>query len=156
MAAILDFSLFFPKCKIASIWHQIRNLRPKISRSNIFLTLFHPYLLLAKISQKFGKYVRLTVCLSVGLFVCYVDDNSTTVWDINTKLGQHMYLGCGYRCIVFGVDDIIGYVMRSQKPPKWKIAATQSIFELQQNLKNWNVVLIKGHLPDVVNLRWHI
>ena len=32
-----------------------------------YLFIFHRYLLLAKISQKFGKYVRLTVCLSVCL-----------------------------------------------------------------------------------------
>ena len=34
------------------------------------LFIFDPYLLLAKISLKFCKYVRLTVCLFVCLFVC--------------------------------------------------------------------------------------
>ena len=36
------------------------------------LFIFDTYLLLAKISKKFGKYVRLTVCLSVCLSVCYL------------------------------------------------------------------------------------
>ena len=63
------------------------------------LFIFHPYLLLAKIFN-FGKYVRLTVCLSVCLFVCNVNDTGRTVQAINTKLGTCMYLGSGYGCIV--------------------------------------------------------
>ena len=70
MAAILwKFELF----DVALIWHQIRNLRPELVELDYFehsLFIFDTYLLLAKISQKFGKYVRLTVCLSVCLSVC--------------------------------------------------------------------------------------
>ena len=86
------------------------------------LFIFHPYLLLAKI---FGKYVRLTVCylpkiwqvcssdgLSVCLWVCNVDDTGCTVQAINTKLGTYMELASGYRCILFGVDDVIDDVIR--------------------------------------------
>ena len=94
---------------------------------------FHPVcLLLAKISLKFCKYVRLTVCLSVCqsvcLFVCNIHDTGRTVEAINTKLGTYMYLESGYRYIRFGVDDIIGDVIKFQNRSNFEIAITPSIF----------------------------
>ena len=75
----------------------------------------------------FGKYVGLTVCLSVCLSVCLlsvclsvfclsvclsvrlsvclslykITDNSQTIWDIFTKIGPQMYLGCSSIAISF-------------------------------------------------------
>ena len=54
-------------------------------------------LLLAKISQKFGKYVRLTVCLSV----CVSRDTVRSYWPILSKLGPHMESGPTHRPILF-------------------------------------------------------
>ena len=63
----------------------------------------------------FGKYAISDcpfICLFVCLFVCNIHDTGRTVQAINTKLGTYMYLGSGYRCILFGVDDIIDDVIK--------------------------------------------
>ena len=103
------------------------------------LVIFYPYLLLAKISKKFGKYVRLTVCVFVCLSVCNVNDTGRTVQAINTKLGTCMYLGSGYGCIVFGVHDVIDDVIRSKNRSNFEIAITPSIFELECRTKSQKV-----------------
>ena len=107
----------------------------------------------------FGKYVGLTVCLSVCLSVCpslyKITDNSRTLWDIFTKISSQMYLGCRPIAISFQGQKSKVKVTRSQQRSKLEIAVTPLIFELQQNLKNHNVVLLKAHLYDIINFRYH-
>ena len=55
---------------------------------------------------------------------------------MNIKFGQLMYLIDSHHCGAIGVDDVIDDIIKSKKTPKIKIAITQLIFELQQNLKN--------------------
>ena len=50
----------------------------------------HIHLLLVKI-YNFGKYVRLSGCLSVCVSVRFVKRNSWTLWHIITKLDPYMY-----------------------------------------------------------------
>ena len=122
---------------------------PKLVELDSFkhdLFIFEPYLLLAKISLKFCKYVRLTVCLSVCLFVCNIHDTGRTVQAINTKLGTYMYLGSGYRCILFGVDDIIDDVIKFKNRPNFEIAITPSIFKIERRSKAQHVALGIVHL----------
>ena len=158
MAAILwKFKLF----DLASIWLQIRNLRPRISGIGLFWTLCIHFWRLFITCQNFAeicKYVRLTVCylpkfsilasmfvwrfvclfvcLSVCLFVCNVNDTGRAVRAINTKLGTYMYLGSGYMCIVLGVDDVIDDVIRFTNRSNFEIAITPSIFELERWTKS--------------------
>ena len=105
----------------------------------------------------FGKYVRLTVCLSVSLFVCLfvcnIHDSGRTVQTINTKLSICMYLVSGYRCILFGVDDVIDDVIRSKNRSNFRIVITQSIFELELRSKAQNVGYWTGYLADIPNFR---
>ena len=103
----------------------------------------------------FGKYVRLKVCLFVCGWVCKVDDTGRTVRAINTKLGTYMYLGSGYRYIVFGVDDIIDDVIRSKNKSNFEIVVTQSIFKLERRSKAQNVGHVLGFPDKVLNFRWH-
>ena len=118
------------------------------------LFIFHPYLLLAKIF--FGKYVRLTVCLSVCcLFVCNVNDTGRTVQAINTKLGTCMYLGSGYGCIVFGVHDVIDDVIRSKNRSNFEIAITPSIFELECRTKSQKIGNGMAYLGVGLNFRYN-
>ena len=118
------------------------------------LFIFHPYLLLAKIFN-FGKYVRLTVCLSVCLFVCNVNDTGRTVQAINTKLGTCMYLGSGYGCIVFGVHDVIDDVIRSKNRSNFEIAITPSIFELECRTKSQKIGNGMAYLGVGLNFRYN-
>ena len=49
-------------------------------------------------------------------------------------------------------------VMTSAEMLKWKITKTgisQSIFQLEQNLKNHNVVLLKAYLHGIINFRYN-
>ena len=121
------------------------NSLPPPWQGYVFIVVRCPGLLLAKISLKFCKYVRLTVCLSVCLFVCLfvcnIHDTGRTVQAINTKLGTYMYLGSGYRCILFGVDDIIDDVIKFKNRSNFEIAITPSIFEIERWSKAQNVAL---------------
>ena len=74
------------------------------------------------------RNLRLPFHLFVCLSVCNVDDTDRTVKSINTKLGTHIYIGSGYMCIVFGVDDITDYVIRSTNRSNFEIVIALSIF----------------------------
>ena len=77
---------------------------PKLVKLDSFkrdLFIFEPYLLLAKISLKFCKYVRLTVCLFVCLFVRKFFDTGHSFSYIFTKLDPSMYLFHVTKPIVF-------------------------------------------------------
>ena len=116
--------------------------------------LFH--LLLAKIFN-FDKYVRLTVCLSVSLFVCLfvcnIHDTGRIVQAINTKLRTYMELKSGYRCIVFGINDVIDDIIRSKSRSNFEIATTPSIFKLQRRTKSQNVGNGMAYLAAGLNFR---
>ena len=94
--------------------------------------------LLAKIFN-FGKYVRLSVCVSVCLFVCYRRDTSRADWAINTKLGTNMEPVCGMSCILFGVDDVTDDVIRLKSRSIFEIIIIFLIFELERRSKAQNV-----------------
>ena len=94
-----------------------------------------------------------SVCLSVCLFVCNIHDTGRTVQAINTKLSTYMYLGSGYRCIVFGVDGVIDDVIRSKNRSNFEIAITPSIFELELRSKAQNVGYWTGYPDDISNFR---
>ena len=81
------------------------------------------------ILANFGKYA-ISDCPFICLSVCNVDDTGRTVKAINTKLYTYMYLGSGYMCILFGVDDVIDDVIRSKIRSNFEIAITQSKFKL--------------------------
>ena len=104
---------------------------------------------------QFCKYVRLTVCLFVCLWVCNVNDTGRAVRAINTKLGTHVCLGSGYMCILFGVDGIIGDVIRSKNRSKFEIAITPSIFELERRTKSQNVGNGMTYLGVGLNFRYN-
>ena len=101
------------------------------------------------ILANFGKYAISDcpfICLSVCSWVCNVDDTGRTVRAINTKLGSYMYLGSGYMCIVFGVDDVIDDVISSKNRSNVEIAITLSIFYIERRSKAQNVALGIVHL----------
>ena len=89
-------------------------------------------LLLAKIYILASMFVWRFVCLSVCLSVClFVGLKCWRYWShrsINTKLGTYMYLGSGYMCIVFGVDDVTNDVIRLKNGSNFEIVTTPSIF----------------------------
>ena len=66
-----------------------------------------------------------------------------------------MYLGCGPIAISFQSQRSKVKVTRSPQRSKLEIAVTPLIFELQQNLKKHNVVLLNVHLYDIINFRYH-
>ena len=102
-------------------------------------------LLLAKIFN-FGKYVRLSVCVSVCLFVCYRRNTGRTVRAINTKLSTNMEPVCGMSCILFGVDDVTDDVIRSKSRSNFEIIITSLIFQLERRSKAQNVGHALGFL----------
>ena len=53
--------------------------------------IFWPLFITCQNFEEICKYVRLTVCPFVCLFVCLSFDNSRTLWHIITKLDPHMY-----------------------------------------------------------------
>ena len=81
--------------------------------------------------------------LPYHLFVCNIDDTGHTVRVINTKLTTYMCLASGRMCILFGVDDVLGDVIRCNNRSDFEIAIAQSIFELERRSKAQNV----GHTP---------
>ena len=95
------------------------------------------------------------ICLSVCPSLYKITDNSRTLWDIFTKISPLMYLGCSSIAISFQGQRSKVKVRRSPQRSKLEIAVTPLIFELQQNLKNHNVVLLKAHLYDIINFRYH-
>ena len=100
----------------------------------LLLILHHPLVVTCQ------NFQFLQVCSSDGLFVCLsvcnVDDTGRTVKSINTKFYTYMYLGSGYMCILFGVDDVIDDVIRSKNRSNFEIAITPSIFELERRTKS--------------------
>ena len=103
----------------------------------------------------FGKYVGLTVCLSVCPSLYKIKDNSRTLWDIFTKISPQVYLGCSSIAISFQCQRSKVKVTRSPHRSKLEIAVTPLIFELQKNVKKHNVVLLKAHPYDIINFRYH-
>ena len=97
----------------------------------------------------------LSVCLILCPGLYKITDNSRTLWDIFTKISQQMYLGCSSIVISFQGQRSKVKVTRSPQRSKLEIAVTPLIFELQQNLKNHNVVLLKAHLYAIINFRYH-
>ena len=130
-------------------------------------------LLLAKISLKFCKYVRLTVCYLpkfsilasmfvwrfVRLFVCphgpCGHDTGRTVWPIITKLDTNMDPWSGQKPIVFLGQRSNNWVTRSRNRSEFKIAITLSIFKLECRSKAQNVGHAPGFPDKVLNFRWH-
>ena len=117
------------------------------------LFIFDAYLLLAKISKKFAsmfvwrfvtcqnfeeicKYVRLTVCPFVCLFVCLSFDNSRTLWHIITKLDPHMYPWPVQKCIVFTGHSLYNI----QCPPAKRSCLVQQASWRKKN-RAWRVPL---------------
>ena len=100
-----------------------------------------------------GLSVCQSVCLSVCLFVCNIHDTGRTVQAINTKLGTYMELASGYRCILFGVDDVIDDVIRSKSRSNFEIAITPSILKLQRQTKSQNVGSDMAYLAVGLNFR---
>ena len=76
----------------------------------------------------FGKYVGLTVCLSVCLSLYKITDNSRTLWDIFTKIIPQMFLGCSSIAISFQCQRSKVKVTRSPQRSKLEIAVTPLIF----------------------------
>ena len=76
------------------------------------------------------------VCMFVCLFVTLSQHISRTNRQIITKLGPHMVLGPAQRPIVFGVDDVTDYVIRSKNKSNFEIVISQAIFKLQHRNKN--------------------
>ena len=153
MAAILwKFKLFH----VSLIWLQIHNLRPRISGMRLFWTLFIHFLTPIYYLPKFSI---LQVCssdrLSVCLFVCNIHDTDRTVQAINTTLGTYMELASGYRCILFGVDDVIDDIIRSKSRSNFEIAITPSIFKLQRRTKYQNVGSGMAYLEVRLNSRYN-
>ena len=66
-----------------------------------------------------------------------------------------MYLGCSSIAISFQGQRSKVKVTRSPQRSKLEIVVTPLIFELQQNFKIHNVVLIKAHLYHNINFRYY-
>ena len=94
----------------------------------------------------------LSVCLSVCPSIYKITDNSRTLWDIFTKISPQMYLGCGSIAISFQ-----GQRSKVKVTAKVKIRNRCNSFNFwaTANLKNHNVVLLKVHLYDIINFRYH-
>ena len=159
------FELCFVSSHFASVWEFSKMLLLNFGMSAIsdcpFITCQNLH---------FGKYVGLTVCYLPkvtfwqvcwfnGLSVCpslyKITDNSRNLWDIFTKISQQMSLGCSSIAFSFQGQTSKVKVTRSLQKSKLEIAVTPLIFELQQNLKNHNVVLLKSHHYDIINFRYH-
>ena len=97
----------------------------------------------------------LSVCLSVCLSLYKITDNSRTLWDIFTKISPQMYLGCSSIASSFSRSKVKGQGHEVTAKSKLEIVLTPLIFGLQQNLKNHNVVLLKAHLYNIINFRYH-
>ena len=76
----------------------------------------------------FGKYVGLTVCLSVCLSLHKITDNSRTLWDIPIKISPQMYLGCSSIAMSFQGQRSKVKVTRSPQRSNLEIAVTPLIF----------------------------
>ena len=64
-----------------------------------------------------------------------------------------MELASGYRCILFGDDDVIDDVIRSKSRSNFERAITLSIFNLQRRTKSQNVGSGMAYLAIGVNFR---
>ena len=93
--------------------------------------------------------------LSVCLFVCNIHDTGRTVQAINTKLGTYMELASGYRCILFGVDDVIDDVIRSKSRSNFEIAIIPSIFDLERRTKSQKIGIGMAYLAVGLNFRYN-
>ena len=127
--------------------------------------------------EEICKYVRLTVCLSVCLFVtcqnfqfwqvcsfvrlfvclfvCYRRDTGRTVWPINTKLGTTMEPVCGMSCILFGVDDVTDDVISSKSRSYFEIVITPSFFELERRTNAQNIGISMAYIDVGLNFRYN-
>ena len=104
----------------------------------------------------FGKNV-ISDCPFICLFV-FLSVRFTILvspFDQSTPNVAHIYLGSGYMCMIFRVDDIIAEVTRSKNRSDFEIAITSLICELERRSKAQSVGHTLGYPDNVLNLWWH-
>ena len=101
----------------------------------MFSSLLVCLLLLAKI-YNFGKNVRLSGCLSVGVSVRFVKHNSWTLRHIITKLDPYMYWVTGSCKLPGQICRSQNKVTRSKNRSNLEIAITPSIFLARTSIKS--------------------
>ena len=94
----------------------------------------------------------LSVFLSVCPFLYKITDNSRTLWDTFTKISPQMYLGCSSMLFLFKVK---GQGHEVTAKVKTRNRCNSVNFWATAKFKNHNVVLLKAHLYDIINFRYH-
>ena len=121
---------------------------------------------LAVTKQPYGCFITcqnffeiLQVCsfdgMSVCLSVCLFHDTVHIVTAINTKLGTHMELASGYRCILFGVDDVTDDVTGLKSKSNFEIAINLLIFQIERRSKAGNIGTSMTYLDILLNCRYN-
>ena len=103
--------------------------------------------------ENFGKNV-ISDCPFICLFV-FLSVRFTILvspFDQSTPNLAHIYLGSGYICMIFRVDDTIAEVIRSKNRSDFDIAITSLICELERRSKAQNVGHTLGYPDNVLNL----
>ena len=121
---------------------------------NISLITITNTMSIINILANFGKYAISDcpfICLFVRLFI--------RSW-ITLEPFEISSLKLVQRCILVAAPSLFLFKVKGQghevnAKVRLEIAVTRLIFEIQQNLKNHNVVLLKAHLHNIINFRYH-